>query len=117
MTANSSGLSAMTAPSACSSTMGAMQTATSGHGQFDRRNRRFAPGRIFVDGGYFRNLGADPAVRRHWDRRNRVGYVRDRHDRIVQSNLVGFVSNHGLAEHRRPRRNSDGIHRARNGRH
>jgi hypothetical protein len=86
------------------------------HGKFDKRNRRFAPGRIFGDGGYIRNLSADPAVRRRWDRRNRVGYVRDRHDRIVQSNRIGFVSNHRLAYHRRARRNSGGIHRARNGR-
>jgi hypothetical protein len=63
------------------------------HGQLGRRNRRFAPGRIFGDGGYFRNIGADPAVRRHWDR---VGYVRERCDRIVQSNFVGFVSNRRL---------------------
>ena len=62
-------------------------------------------------------IGADPAVRRHWNRRYRVGYVRERCDRIVQSNLFGFVSNHGFACHRRARRNSDGIHRTRNGRH
>jgi hypothetical protein len=86
------------------------------HGKFDKRNRRFAPGRIFGDGGYIRNLGADPAVRRHWDRRNRVGCVRERHDRIIESNRIGFVSNRGLAYHRRARRNSAGIHRARNGR-
>jgi hypothetical protein len=42
--------------------------------------------------------------------------VRDRHDRIVQSNRIGFVSSHRLAYHRRARRNSGGIHRARNGR-
>jgi hypothetical protein len=86
------------------------------HGKFDKRNRRFAPGRIFGDGGYIRNLGADPAVRRHWDRRNRVGYVRERHDRIIESNRIGFVSNRRLAYHARARRNSAGIHRARNGR-
>jgi hypothetical protein len=86
------------------------------HRKFDKRNSRFAPGRTFGDGGDIRNLGADPAVRRRWDRRNRVGYVRERHDRIVQSNLFGFVSNPRLADHRRARRNSDGIHRARNGR-
>ena len=31
-------------------------------GKFDKRNPRFAPGGIFGDGGYIRNLGADPAA-------------------------------------------------------
>jgi hypothetical protein len=67
------------------------------HGKFDNWNRRFVPGRIFGDRSDIRNLGADPAVRRRWDRRNRIGYVHDRHDRIFQSKRIGFVSNHRLA--------------------
>jgi hypothetical protein len=64
MTSSSSvsGAMTMTTPSACSSTMGAMQTAASGTGKFDNRNRRFAPGRIVGDGSDIWNLGTDPAV-------------------------------------------------------
>jgi hypothetical protein len=86
------------------------------NGKFDVRNWQFDGRRIFGDRSDIRNVGSDAAVRWRWRRWNCIGHLRERNNRLVQSNNIGLVAKRQLAIDGRPRRNSDGIFRACNGR-